>query len=108
MAVAMDEEQYIQRFAMDADFDNGRWIDGEFYYHSHKEREPPQTRDNTIYGIFSNLDSDSDASRSSRKRHRSSAPAGKPNLTKQVSFISLRTVMPNQEIDRAAAEEREQ
>lgn len=38
MMAAMDEEQYMEHFAMDADFDDGRWIKSEFYYHNRKEQ----------------------------------------------------------------------
>lgn len=104
---AMDKEQYTKRFAMDADFDDGRWIDNKFYYPRHKELTPPQTWDNAIYNIFTDSDFDSDGRGSSRKQCRSGTATGKPDLTKPVSFVSPGIVMPNQEIDRAAAEKRE-
>lgn len=103
----MDEEQYTERFAMDANFDNGRWINDKFYYRNRKESTPPQTWDNAIYDVFADSDFDSDGRGSSRKQCRSDTATGKLDLTKLVSFISPETVMPNQEINWAAAEKRE-
>lgn len=86
---------------MENDYDDGQWIDGEFYYSRKKERHRTQTKDDAIYGSFAvdSSDSDSDGRPSKRRRNRDLL-GRKPDLTKPVNFVSTGTVMPNQEIDR--------
>ncbi|KAM7478470.1 hypothetical protein LguiA_026683 [Lonicera macranthoides] len=101
----MDEYQEMEKFGMENDFDDGQWIGGEFYYGKRKDKRPPQTKDDVLYGIFASGDSDSsDGGGSSRKRRKDFSKKA-PDLTKPVNFISTGTVMPNQEIDRNAKED---
>ncbi|XP_068638311.1 septin and tuftelin-interacting protein 1 homolog 1 [Aristolochia californica] len=94
----MDEYQHMEKFGLENDFEDGQWIGGEFYYRKRKGKRS-QTKEDVLYGVFAN--SDSDAEDSSRKRK-------KADFTKPVNFVSTGTVMPNQEIDKNnALEEKE-
>lgn len=95
----MDEDQEMERFGMDNDYDDGQWIDGEFYYRQRREKFV-QTKDDALYGVFASGDSDSDYNDSSkRKRRKNRDLLGKADLSKPVNFVSTGTVMPNSEID---------
>ncbi|KAH0459275.1 hypothetical protein IEQ34_012089 [Dendrobium chrysotoxum] len=99
----MDEDQEMERFDMENDYDGGRWIGDEYYYRSKREKRT-QTKEDTIYGSFAAASSDSDSDgRVSRKRSKRDL-IRKPDLSKPVQFISTGTVMPNQEVERNAEE----
>lgn len=91
-----DYQEEMERFGMENDFEDGRFINGEFYFKKQKEKRK-QSKDDVLYGIFADYDSDDDYVSSSRKRRKDSRKA---DLTKPVNFISTGTVMPNQEIDK--------
>ena len=46
-----DDEQRNDRFDMDADYEGGEWIGGEFF-HRGKKQKRQQTADDRLYGIF--------------------------------------------------------
>uniref|UniRef100_A0A5B6YT94 G-patch domain-containing protein n=1 Tax=Davidia involucrata TaxID=16924 RepID=A0A5B6YT94_DAVIN len=97
------EQQEMERFGMENDFEEGQWIGGEFYYRKRKDKRLP-TKDDVLYGVFaSDSDDDYDGGSSSRKRRKDLSK--KPDLTKPVNFVSTGTVMPNQEIDRNSSKE---
>lgn len=102
----MDDDQEMERFGMDNDYEGGQWIGDEFYYRSRKEKKRVQTKDDVLYGVFASGDSDSDYEGSSKKRKKNLST--KPDLTKPVNFVSTGTVMPNQEIDRNTKEDNDQ
>nr|GMC97120.1 septin and tuftelin-interacting protein 1 homolog 1-like [Ipomoea batatas] len=78
----------MERFGMENDFD-----DGEFYYRNRKEKRV-RIKDDVLYGIFASGDSsDSDYEGRGKKRKK------KDNSKKPVNFVSIGSVMPNQEID---------
>lgn len=82
----MDEDQEMERFGMDNDFEGGQWINGEFYYKKRREK-PVQTKDDVLYGVFVD-DSDDDDGYSSRKRKKDRDFGRTPDFTKPVNFIS--------------------
>ncbi|KAJ6763375.1 TUFTELIN-INTERACTING PROTEIN 11-RELATED [Salix purpurea] len=91
-----DYQEEMERFGIGNDFEDGRFIDGEFYFRKQKEKRK-QSKDDVLYGIFADYDSDDDYVSSSRKRRKDPRKA---DLTKPVNFVSTGTVMPNQEIDK--------
>ncbi|XP_042490881.1 septin and tuftelin-interacting protein 1 homolog 1 [Macadamia integrifolia] len=97
----MDEYQNMDRFGMENDYEDGQWIGGEFYYKKRKEKRQ-QTKEDVLFGVFADSDSDDDGS--SRKRRKDFSK--KSDFTKPVNFVSTGTVMPDQEIDKNAKEEK--
>ncbi|CAD6266958.1 unnamed protein product [Miscanthus lutarioriparius] len=97
-----EEAEGMDRFDMEGDFEGGRFgRDGEFYYRSRRERAP-QTRDDAIYGVFAEGDSDYDSeddeqSRRRRRKRRKDGGGGEADLTKPVQFVSTGKFMPTQE-----------
>lgn len=98
----MDDDQEMERFGMENDFEDAHWIGGEFYYRKRKDK-PLQTKDDVLYGVFAEAEHDDsdfdDSSSFSRKRRKDHDLSRKPDLTKPVNFVSTGTVMPTQEID---------
>ena len=89
----MDDDQHMERFSMENEFEDGKWIDGEFFYGKQKRRKR-QTKEEALYGVE---DSDSDYEDSGTRRRRGEKK--RSDLTKPVSFVSTGTVVPSEEID---------
>ncbi|KAL8152651.1 hypothetical protein V2J09_010411 [Rumex salicifolius] len=96
----MDDDQGMERFGMENDFDDGQWIGGEFYYRKRKEK-PVQTKEDVLYGYLSSDDDDDDGGFSRKKKK---GLKTKADFTKPVHFVSTGTVLPNKEIDQQAKE----
>ncbi|KAF2306761.1 hypothetical protein GH714_021203 [Hevea brasiliensis] len=81
----MDDYQEMERFGMENDFEDGQWINGEFFYRSRKEKRK-QTKDDVLYGVFADYsdsdDEDGNGLSSSRKRRKDRDFGRKPDLTK--------------------------
>ena len=73
---------------MDADFEGGQWIDGEFYYTKRCERRQ-QTKEDALYGVFADSDGDGDDGGGRR-----AAKKGRVDFTAPVAFVSKGVVQP--------------
>lgn len=80
---------------MENDFSGGQWIGGEFYYSKKRRETRTQTRDEALYGVFDESDSDDE---SSSKRRRRGDVIKKGDLSKPVSFVSTGTFKPSEDI----------
>ena len=96
----MDEYQEMERFSMDNEFEDGQWENGEFYYRKRKDKRH-QTKDDVLYGVFADSDSEDSASGKRRRKDLS----GRADFTKPVNFVSTGVVMPTQEIERSSREQ---
>eukprot|EP00252_Welwitschia_mirabilis_P014179 TRINITY_DN31237_c0_g1_i1.p1 TRINITY_DN31237_c0_g1~~TRINITY_DN31237_c0_g1_i1.p1 ORF type:complete len:862 (+),score=167.71 TRINITY_DN31237_c0_g1_i1:180-2765(+) len=101
----MDEEQYMERFGMENDFEGGQWIGGEFYYKKRKEKVQ-QTKDQVLYGVFNDSDSDEEDfdGFSKRKKKRKGDLITKNDLTKPVNFVSTGSVRPSEQLEKKSEE----
>ncbi|KAF6162388.1 hypothetical protein GIB67_012536 [Kingdonia uniflora] len=86
----------------DYDLEEGQWINGEFYCKKRTSKQHRlQTKDDTLYGVFAESDSNSDDdSSSSKKRRKGLSSSKKQDFTKPVSFISTGIVIPTKEIEK--------
>ncbi|KAG9449842.1 hypothetical protein H6P81_009807 [Aristolochia fimbriata] len=79
------------KIGMAKDFEDGGG--GVFYYGKRKKEKRTQTKEDALYGVFADSDSDS-LQGFTRKRK-------KADLSKPVSFVSTATVVPNEEVDKS-------
>lgn len=64
----LDEEQHYERLDMDADFEDGEFINGEFFHRGKRQRKQ-QTKEEQLYGVFA----EDSGARPSPSRSRSSS-----------------------------------
>jgi hypothetical protein len=84
----MDEYQHHERLTADANFEDGQWIDGEFFYKKRKQGRQ-QTEEDRLYGVFQgSSDDDDDGFRKKRKKRANDSAV----LHKEVAFVSSGTV----------------
>jgi tuftelin-interacting protein 11 len=85
----MDEYQHHEKLSADGTFEEGQWINGEFFYKKRKAARQ-QTEDDRLYGVWqgSSSDEDEDGFRKRRKRRGNDSAA----LHKEVAFVSSGTV----------------
>eukprot|EP00953_Heterococcus_sp_UTEX-ZZ885_P037717 19361-Heterococcus_DN1.PRE.2 len=83
-----DNEQRVA-FTADNDYEDGRWIGGEFFARSEK-RGRHQTREERLYGVFADGEDDEDAKFRQRKQDRKGGGGGRKrevDLTKPLNFV---------------------
>ena len=81
-----------ERFDMNNDYEGGQWIDGEYFY-TNKRQKTVQTREDQLYGVWGDSDSD-------EERHGRRGPRAKGDLTRPVGFVSSGVAKPNEEADK--------
>ncbi|XP_076959608.1 septin and tuftelin-interacting protein 1 homolog 1-like [Bidens hawaiensis] len=101
----MDEDQEMERFGMENDYEDGKWIDGEFYYGKRKEKKRHQTKDDALYGVFDYSDSDSEGGSCKNKRKKDFSKT--QDYSKPLNFVSKGVVMPTEEINQNSKENNE-
>ncbi|KAF0890134.1 hypothetical protein E2562_037936 [Oryza meyeriana var. granulata] len=95
-----EDAEGMDRFDMDGDFEGGRFgRDGEFYYERRREGAA-QTRDDALYGVFAEGDSDYDSEDDAgnrRRRRKRRRDESEPDLSRPVHFQSAGKFMPTKE-----------
>lgn len=89
-----------ERFDMNNDYEGGQWIDGEYFY-TNKRQKTMQTREDQLYGIWG--DSDSDDERRGKR-----GPREKADLTRPVGFVSSGVAKPTEDADKQARQSQSQ
>lgn len=84
----MDEYQHHERLTTDANFEEGQWINGEFFYKKRKAARQ-QTEEDRLYGVWQGSSSDEDDVNRKKKKKRANDSAA---LHKEVAFVSSGTV----------------
>ncbi|KAL3648963.1 hypothetical protein CASFOL_005366 [Castilleja foliolosa] len=96
----MDEDQEMERFGMDNDYEDGQWIGDEFYGKRRQKRV--QTKDDILYG-YASSDSDSDSygglGSKKKKKKRMKGQSKNIDYSKPVSFVSTGNFMPSEELN---------
>jgi tuftelin-interacting protein 11 len=65
-----EDPKGFEPFNLDNDFEDGQWINGEFFYTREKRKRKP-TKEELIYGVFgesSDSDSDSKSHKKSKRK----------------------------------------
>lgn len=97
----MNEDQQYEGLHMDNDYEGGEWINGEFFYTKKRKRDA-QTKEEKLYGVFA--DSDSDDDRKGKRNPRSK----QVDYSMPVGFVSSgKTVTSENQPDEGAAETRQ-
>lgn len=78
----MDDDQQYERLDVDKDYEGGQWIGGEFY-HQGKRQKRGQTKEDQLYGVFKDTDSDDDY-----RGRKGGQGGGKKDYTVPVGFVS--------------------
>lgn len=84
----MDEYQNHEKLTADTNFEEGQWIDGEFYYKKRKAARQ-QTEEDRLYGVLQGSSDDDDDEFRKKKKTRATDSAA---LHKEVAFVSSGTV----------------
>lgn len=101
---AMNDDQPYMRFGVEEDYEDGQWIGGEFYA-SKQVKKRNQSRDEALFGVFAESDSDEDGGR--KKRKKDGNGGGKADFTKPVNFVSIGNVVPTEELSKKEKEDRD-
>lgn len=91
----IDEDQEMENFGTEKDFEGGQWVNGEFYFRKRREKARTQTKDDVIYGVFGDSEDVDDDGYSSKKRRKDFGR--KQDLTKPVNFVSTGNFMPDKD-----------
>jgi tuftelin-interacting protein 11 len=91
----IDEDQEMENFGTEKDFEGGQWVNGEFYFRKRREKARTQTKDDVIYGVFGDSEDYHDDGYSSKKRRKDFGR--KQDLTKPVNFVSTGNFMPDKD-----------
>ena len=81
--------QDYERLDVDNDYEGGEWVEDEFFYRN-KRRKRSQNREDAIYGVFAENDSDGSdgGGGGGRGRRRREAPERKKqDYTKPIGFV---------------------
>lgn len=92
------DDEDLQRnvkFDNDVDFENGQWIDDEFWA-SGQRRGRTQTKEEQIYGVF--------GQQQQGGRNSQRGPRRSNNLSGGISFVSSGIIQPSKDADKKAAE----
>lgn len=90
------EDGARMRFSMDADYEGGEWVGGEYFY-AKKKQKRAQTRDDALYGVFNESDSDDGAGlggKRGRRRRKDEDVISKGDLTKPVTLSPRASPIP--------------
>ena len=89
----MDEEQRYERLDADNDYEGLEWIGGEAFFQA-KRQKRQQTKEDQLYGVFADSDSDSEG-----RRARRGGGGGPKDYSKPVGFVSSGVVGKQQDED---------
>ncbi|KAL3626287.1 hypothetical protein CASFOL_029836 [Castilleja foliolosa] len=105
----MDEDQEMERFSMDNDYEDGQSIGNKFYGKRRQKR--PRTKDDILYGVFASSGSDSNSYGglgSKKKKKRAKGQSKNIDYSEPVSFVSSSSFMPSQALDQETKKDNKQ